>query len=105
MPLLTFRNYLAASRKPNMINFGLYRAEAGSDLAVIEENSATPLPVTGTQDGVNRAFIIPGPLGSLYLNGLRQAVGIDFTITTGGFTMTIPPRATDLFLAFSTGAT
>ncbi len=102
MPQLKFRNYLAASRKPNMIAFGLYRNTASADLDVIEDNSSTTLAVTGVQDGTNATFTIPGALGALYVNGARQAPEYDYTVSSGGFTLTIPPRATDIILAFST---
>lgn len=102
MPLLKFRTYTSASRKPNMIAFGLYRNNASADLDVIEDNSSTTLSVTGVQDGSNAVFTIPGALGALYVNGARQAPTIDYVVSTGGFTLTIPPRATDIILAFST---
>lgn len=102
MPQLKWRNYTASSRKPNMIAFGMYRSGASADLDVIEDNSSTTLAVTGTQNGTNAAFTIPGALGALYVNGARQAPTVDFVVSTGGFTLTIPPKATDIILAFST---
>lgn len=102
LPLLKFRSYTAASRKPNLIAFGMYCNNASADLDVIEDNSSTTLPVTGAQDGANAVFTVPGPPGAIYINGARQAPTIDFVISTGGFTFTIPPRATDIILVFST---
>lgn len=101
MPVLKFRNYLAASRKHNCIAFGMYQSGATADLDVIEDTAIVSMTVTGTQDGSNTAFIVPGPLGALYVNGLRQAPNIDYTVTTGGFTLNVPPNVNDTILAFS----
>lgn len=101
MPVLKFRNYLAASRKPNAIAFGMYMAQASADLDVIEDHTSETLAITGTQDGSNTAFTIPGALGALYVNGARQAPNIDYVASSGGFTLMVPPQATDIILAFS----
>lgn len=87
-----------------MIGFGMYRTEASADLDVIEDNSATALVVTGTQDGTNATFTLSGSLGSLYVNGARQYPDVDYAVSTGGFTLAIPPKATDIILALSGAA-
>jgi hypothetical protein len=100
MPLLRFRNFLSASRKPNMQAFGMYKAEANADLDVIEAYGIVPMAIgfTGTQDGSNHTFTISGPPSSIYLNGLRQATPGDYTIVGVVVTFTLAPQADDIIL-------
>jgi len=58
---------------------------------------------TGAVDGVNAIFttsaaFLPGQI-NVYLNGVRQELGVDFTVLTGPqFQMTIPPFVGDIIL-------
>ncbi len=106
MPLLKFRSYTAASRKRNMAQFGMCRAEATSDLAVIEDAADTPLGITGTQDGVNRNFTVSAPIASLYRNGLRMNPGNesvlgDYFVVGNTLTWVIAPLSDDIILGFA----
>lgn len=101
MPVLKFRNFLAASRKPNMLAFGMYRAEAAADIVVIENNSgADLLGLAGTQDGSNATFTTSAAVGKLFLNGALLAPNIDYSTTGTGFILMRAPIATDIILAF-----
>lgn len=82
--------------------FGMYQAQATADLDVIEDHTSETLAITGTQDGSNTTFTVPGALGELYVNGARQAPNVDFVVSTGGFTLLVAPKASDIILAFST---
>lgn len=61
------------------------------------EESATDYGVDGALNGTNATFTTSQPFkpGSvkLYLNGVRQFEGEDYTVTTTDFTFTIPPEA------------
>lgn len=85
-----------------MIAFHMYASGASADLDVIEDHTSESMTVTGTQDGSNTAFTIPGALGALYVNGARQDPNVDYVASTGGFTLLVPPKVTDIILAFST---
>lgn len=103
MPLLKFRNFLAASRKPNMLPFGMYRAEASADIDVIEDYGTlrigSGLGITGVQDGVNTVFIMSDQPALVFLNGLYQTVGIDYSVNVNIVTFTIAPLADDIISA------
>lgn len=101
MPLLKFRNFTAAARKRNMPQFGMYRAEAVGDLAVIEDAADTPVGITGTQDGSSTTFIISAPIASLYLNGMRQSTPEDYSVAGSILTWVLPPAADDIILGFA----
>lgn len=101
MPVLKYRNFLAASRKRNMIPFGMFRAEATADLAVIEDNSSDiMLGVVGVQDGSNATFTTSDTVGKVYVNGALLAPDIDYSATSTGFILVRAPIATDIILAF-----
>jgi len=57
---------------------------------------------SGTVDGVNVTFTLANTptVGTvqLYLNGLRQKVTVDYTITTDTITMTTAPLTNDLLI-------
>lgn len=83
-----FRNFNAASKKRNMIDFGL--AKLGTDLSWIIDNQAGQFgiqltrpdeTVTGTIDGNNRDFVIPvsNPWAvRVTLNGLVVEEGVGY---------------------------
>jgi hypothetical protein len=57
-------------------------------------------PPSGVMDGVNATFTLafpPNPTDSLglYLNGIRQEPGVDFTLSGSTITYTVPPKASD----------
>jgi hypothetical protein len=59
----------------------------------------------GVIDGVNTVFTLPtypNPLEStlLFLNGLLQRFGSDFTLVDNTITYTVPPTAGDWHLAY-----
>lgn len=105
MPLLKFRNYLSASRKPNMIAFGMFKE--GSNLDHIEGLGTSALAVTGTQDGSNQTFTLsasPDPTFTLVIrNGLVQKNAVDFTIAGTSLTFLTPPAADDIILVLPLG--
>ena len=79
------RNFMAASRRPNMHAFGLF--PASQDLSWIEAHGLEISlgTVTGTVDGTNATFTIPErPVNvDVYVNGLRmnRTAGVDYTFT------------------------
>ena len=108
MPVLKFRNFLAASRRRNMMGFGMYRAEAGADLEVIEDAASGSIAISGTQNGANTIFTLsaaPIPPADLIIayNGLIQKLGVDYVIAGATLTFTMAPVAEDILLAFITG--
>src|SRR5690242_10438786 len=109
MPLLKFRNYQAASRKRNMIAFGLYRQDASADLDVIEDVGSGKLGFTGTQDGQNTVFTLSAvPSDSnlvIVKNGLvlKSGAGNDYTLSGATVTLATPPYADDAIQAIAIG--
>jgi len=66
-----------------------------------QEWSVNIIP-TGDIDGVNMTFVVPDPYYSgtmmVYLRGLRQIPGTDFTETANGFIMAEPPETDDVLI-------
>ena len=111
MPQFFFRNFTAATRKPNAIQFGLYRKEATADVSWIEGLTAGGgrLTITGTQDGVNTTFTLSGtPVngadGLIFArNGSALSPTTDFTVSGNTVTTVVAPLATDILLAIAIG--
>lgn len=58
--------------------------------------------LTGTIDGVNTVFTIahtPSSGQGITSNGIRQQVGVDYSIVTSTITMTLAPQIGDILLA------
>lgn len=107
MPVLKFTNFLAASRKRNMIGFGLFRSNANADLSVIDDLASGAVTISGAQNGTNSVFTISALTSAdnliLARNGLIQAPTIDFTVSGHILTLVVPPAADDILMAFVTG--
>ena len=108
MPVLKFRNFLAASRRRNMLGFSMYRAEAAADLEVIEDSATGSIAISGTQNGANTVFTLSAaPLTATDLivvrNGLVQKFNTDFTLSGATLTFFYPPAADDMLQTFVTG--
>lgn len=85
-----FKNFLAASRKPNLIPFNLM--PNGADLSWIAAYPLLP-PLetpTGTQDGVNPTFTVSGQFVDVWLfkNGMLLMQGVDYTFNGNTGTIT-----------------
>jgi hypothetical protein len=100
MPVLRFRNFLAASRKPNMLAFGMYQYNANRDLDVIEAYGVVPMAIgfTGVQNGSNKVFVISAPPTLVVFNGLIQSTPGDYTIAGTTVTFTMAPQPDDILL-------
>lgn len=103
MPLLKFRNFLAASRKPNMVPFGMYMVQASADTDVIENYGTlalgSGLGISGVQNGINMVFTMSAPPAQIFLNGLYQKVGVDYSVGGNVVTFAIPPVSDDIMVA------
>lgn len=105
MAIKTFNNFLASSRRPFLVPFGLF--PSGSDLSWIASYGSVPPMVTpsGTVDGVNATFSTGVPFSDawVFLNGQLQTPGVDYTVDpTGGlivFQSASVPRTGDKVLA------
>lgn len=83
------RNFLAASRKPNMHAFGLFPPT--DDLKWIENYVPAPsflqsgVGILGTIDGINDTFTLTEYSDSvaLFVDGILQVEGVDYTYTSG----------------------
>lgn len=85
-----FKSFLAASRKPNLVPFGLM--PNGSDLSWVAAYPLIPpleTPV-GTQNGVNPTFTVSGQFVDIWLfkNGLLLTQGVDYTFNGNTGTIT-----------------
>lgn len=103
MPLIRFRNFTAAARKPFMIPFGMYKAEAGSDLDVIEDaDLITRLGISGVQNGVNTSFALSSApqLAQILKNGKPLSRPAEYSISSSTLILAVPPTAKDILLAF-----
>jgi len=69
----------------------------------VAEESATDYGLVGSLDGVSATFTTTQPYkpGSvkLYVNGVRQFLGEDYTISDTDFTFTTPPEPTSALIA------
>jgi hypothetical protein len=105
MAVVRFRNFTAASRKPHMIQFGMYAQ--GASLDVIESIIGTPIGVTGTQDGSNTTFTVSlafdTSLTDVLRNGLHQFSPGDYSLSGTTLTWVVPPEADDSIVILARG--
>ncbi len=85
-----FKNFTAASRKPNLVPFGML--PNGADLSWIAAYPLLPpleTPV-GTQDSVNPTFTVSGQFVDIWLfkNGMLLTQGVDYTFNGNTGTIT-----------------
>ena len=94
---IAWANFEAASRKPNLIPFGMF--SRGTDLSWIAANGGVSefLSVTGSIDGVNKTFYVTTPLPECWIfnGGLLMTEGVDYSRneTAGTITFGIAPPA------------
>jgi hypothetical protein len=101
MAIQRFRNYTAASRKPFLLQFGMYMAGAGSDLSVIEDvELLTPVAFSGAQNGVNTTYTLSiSPTAARVIkNGNTLSQLTDYTLSGNTLNMASPPTAIDILL-------
>jgi len=104
-PQIRFRNYLAASRKPFMVPFGMYTSDGGGAAGVdqIEDADNTiRVIVTGAQNGVNTIYglSLAPTFARVLKNGRILSLGSDYSIASNTLTMVVPPVASDILLVF-----
>lgn len=87
-----FRNFTSATRKPFLIQFGLYQAGQQADLDVIEGISDASVPITGAQNGANPTFTIPySPYEvQIFRRGLLMKPLLDYTFSGSTITWLNP---------------
>jgi hypothetical protein len=101
MPLLLFQTFTSAGRKANMQRFGMFRADATADLAVIDSAASATIGFTGTQDGSNTTFTVSAAPSKVFRNGLLQKATVDYSIVSNTIVWVIPPAADDIILGFT----
>lgn len=100
--MIQFKNFKAASRKPNLIPFGMF--PRGANLAWLANYATLPPLETpdGDLDGVNDTFTVNGQFFEawVFLNGQMLTQGVDYTFNGDTGTITFLagsiPQPTDV---------
>lgn len=99
-PFPQFVNFLAATRKPMLIPAMYF--SPGDNIsfiwAVPGTSTGAPVALTGTIDGFNRVFTVPGLIvngAAIYRNGLLQDPALSYSIVGQTVTFNDAPIAGD----------
>lgn len=78
-----FRNFMSASRRPNMHAFGLFPASQDLDWIEAHGLEMTMGTVTGTVNGTNATFTVDEMPANVrvWVNGLKQIETVDYSWT------------------------
>ena len=93
VPIGQIANYTSATRKPNLKTFGNF--SPNDNLGFIASGSglgSTQVVLTGTIDGSNRVFTIPGTIpnqAQVYRNGILLDPALSYALSANTVTFTV----------------